>query len=120
MSKRKLAEHEADQIEHEGVDADVWQQEPVEIEVRPSRTSVFAMRMTNEEFRALEQGAAMAHETLSQYVRDAVRLRQRGMPELTQVSWQVGFPSTGAQFGNVATWTENLARILDERRSTGQ
>lgn len=77
MNKRKITDEMAEQIEREADDPDLWRQEPVEIEARPSRTSVLSVRLPTEEFHALLSAARAANESVSQYVRTAISLRQR-------------------------------------------
>jgi len=77
MSKRKLAQEEADQIERSGADSELWRQEPVEIEARPSRTSVLSLRLPTAEFHALVRAARSVNDTLSDHVPKANMLRQR-------------------------------------------
>lgn len=75
-------------------DADEWSEEEEQIEVRPARTTVVSVRLPADEFLALEAAARATGESVSQYVRRAIELRQRGVaPQFSSVSVSFGNPA---------------------------
>lgn len=88
MKKPKSTEELAKHLEQESEDDELWEQEPVAIERRPSRTSVLSLRLPTTEFHALLQAARDSGETVSEYVRKAIVLRrsQQQEPAVTSVS----------------------------------
>lgn len=86
MRKPKSTEELAKQLERESADEDLWTQEPAHIEQRPSRTSVLSLRLPTAEFHALLKAARSAGESVSEYVRKAIAMRQSRQPELTVVN----------------------------------
>jgi hypothetical protein len=60
-------------------DPDEWANEPDQIEVRNTRTSVVSFRVPAEELEALTEAARKAGETLSEYIRSAIQLRVHGI-----------------------------------------
>lgn len=75
MSERDLAK---ELWEHRD-DPDEWEEEAEEIEVKPRRSSVVSFRLESEELDEVERAAASSGETLSEYIRNALRIRRRGM-----------------------------------------
>jgi hypothetical protein len=67
---------------------------------KTAKSTVFGVRMTQEEMAALEQAASTAGESAAQYVRKAVSMREQGRPLVPVVNFSVG-----AQFTQVDTWT---------------
>jgi anthranilate phosphoribosyltransferase len=87
MKKRKITEDVAQQIEQEASeDADLWTQEPTKIEARPARTSVLSLRLPTKEFHALLRAARAAGESVSEYVRTAIAMRQAHEPMTATVN----------------------------------
>jgi hypothetical protein len=77
MSKRKMDEQLARQMEEESAEPELWSQKPAHIEARPARTSVLSLRLPTAEFHALLNAARSANESISTYVRNAIALRRR-------------------------------------------
>lgn len=75
MSERKITDEMAEQIERGVGDPELWNQEPIEIEARPSRTSVLSAPLTTDEFHALLSAARAVNEPVSEYARKAIILR---------------------------------------------
>lgn len=75
MSERDLAK---ELWEHRN-DPDEWGEEAEEIEVKPRGSSVVSFRLESEELDKIERAAAVSGETLSGYIRKALRIRMRGM-----------------------------------------
>lgn len=75
MSERNLAN---ELWEHRN-DPDEWDEEAVEIEVRPRRSSVVSFRLPSEELDEVERAATSSGETVSEFIRNALRIRLRGM-----------------------------------------
>lgn len=72
--ERKLA---SELHEHRD-DAGEWSEEAVDIEVKPSRSTVVSFRLPTEEFYTLHDAAKAANESLSEFVRKAIALRLHG------------------------------------------
>src|SRR5689334_6555157 len=81
MKKPKSTEELAQQLEQESEDDALWEQEPVPVERRPSRTSVLSLRLPTPEFHALLKAARGSGESVSEYVRKAIALRLSYQPE---------------------------------------
>lgn len=56
-------------------DSSAWEDEPTRITVGERKTEVVSFRLPSEELDQLEEAAAAAGESLSQYVRRALRAR---------------------------------------------
>jgi len=81
MKKRKMTEELASQMEQQSSeDAELWTQESTPIEARPTRTSVLSLRLPTAEFHALLRAARSAGESVSEYVRNAIVMRQTLQP----------------------------------------
>jgi len=52
-----------------------WGEEPVRIEVRPSRMELVSFRLPSSELDVLQEAASQSGESLSEFVRAAVSLR---------------------------------------------
>ena len=65
----------ADELERTRDDEGEWSNEPVEIEVRPTRTQVVSFRLPLEELEQLAAAAGLVGETLSEYIRGAIEVR---------------------------------------------
>lgn len=76
MRKPKSTDEVAPQLEHDAADEKLWMQEPVHIEARPTRTSVLSLRLPTDEFHALLRAARSTGESVSEYVRKAIAMRQ--------------------------------------------
>lgn len=59
-------------------DPEEWGEEAVEIEARPTGSTVVSFRLPYKEYEALEEAASERGETLSEFIREAVRLRLKG------------------------------------------
>lgn len=75
MSERDLAK---ELWEHRN-DPDEWEERAEAIEVEPRRSSVVSFRLESEELDEVERAAASSGETLSEYIRKALRIRLHGM-----------------------------------------
>jgi hypothetical protein len=73
-------------------------------EPRRARTSIVALRLAAEEVLTLERAAEQAHESVSDYVRKAIDLRQRGVTVPPTVNLSAG--AIGMQINQWVTWTE--------------
>lgn len=104
MAKKTSADEARELYEHRD-DPDEWEEEAVPMRVRPSRTAVVSFRLPKNELDALERAAADAGESLSDYLRKAVALRQRGGAPafLTVVNKSVG--STYFQTSEQVVWS---------------
>lgn len=77
-----------------------WSEEVEEIEVKPRRSSMVSLRLSAEDFAALEQAMEQTGESLSEYVRKAINLRIHGdalmsMPGILEVTY-------GSPYGDLA------------------
>ena len=61
-------------------DPDEWDEAPAEVSVRPSPGEVVSFRIPGDELDRLQQAAAEAGVTLSQFIRDALRDKIEGKP----------------------------------------
>jgi hypothetical protein len=68
---RELWEHRHDPEE--------WSEEAEEIEARPTGSTVVSFRLPWEEFEELEEAAAAKGESLSEFIRKALRIRLQGI-----------------------------------------
>ncbi len=75
MNPRNANDVLAEELHRHRHDPDEWSEEAVPIEVRPSQMVVVSCRLPTEEFRALEEAAKAANESISEFVREAIRLR---------------------------------------------
>jgi hypothetical protein len=57
-----------------------WEDEAEKIEVRPTRTEVVSFRLPSEELDQVQDIAAKAGESLSEFIRKALALRLYGTP----------------------------------------
>ena len=77
----------ARQVGHPGIDPDVeelhagrddpdeWDEEPAAVRVRPTTTSVVSFRMPRSELDRLQSIAGARGESISDFVRDSIRVR---------------------------------------------
>lgn len=72
----KQQQHIEEDLRQHQHDPSVWSDAPDQAVVLPTQTSVVSVQMPKEEFFALEKAAKDAGESLSDYVRAAVKLRQ--------------------------------------------
>lgn len=87
MKRRKTTDDLANELERQSSeDADMWQQEPTQVEARPTRTSVLSLRLPTREFHALLRAARAAGESVSEYVRKAIAMRQALEPMASTVN----------------------------------
>lgn len=109
MRKPKSTEELAKQLEQESDNDEFWNQQPTEIEARPSRTSVLSLRLPTAEFRALLQAARNAGESVSTYVRKAIAMRLTTQPASAIVNISgsyVGMPRKDeSQINRTTTYT---------------
>lgn len=100
MKKQRDQDEEvARQLERDADDEEMWEQEAVQIERRPSRTSVLSLRMPIAEFHALLRAARQVGESASEYTRKAIAARMATQPPSTIISVQLtyqGAPAGGA------------------------
>ena len=59
-------------------DPEEWSEEAVEIEARPTGSTVVSFRLPYEEYEELEEAASARGESLSEFIREAVRIRLKG------------------------------------------
>jgi len=62
-------------------DPDEWAEEAEPVRARPMGSSVVSFRMPTDEFYALQEVALASSESLSDYIREAVRMRRLGVRE---------------------------------------
>lgn len=60
-------------------DPEEWGEEAVEIEARPTGSTVVSFRLPYEEYEALEEAASAKGGSLSEFIREAVRIRLEGI-----------------------------------------
>lgn len=77
MKRPRSSEELAKQLEQETDDDALWTQEPTPIERRPHKTSILSLRLPTQEFHALLSAARSSGESVSEYVRQAIAMRQR-------------------------------------------
>jgi hypothetical protein len=108
MRKHSKADEQANQLEQQSEDPELWTQEPVQIKARPTRTSVLSLRLPTAEFHALLKAARSAGESVSEYVRKAIILRreheQRSTPTVNVSYTYNGMPAT-VELQQWGTWT---------------
>lgn len=93
MSKHRITDEQANELERQSEeDAELWTQEPVRIEARPSRTSVLSLRLPREEFHALLKAARTSSESVSEYVRKAIILRRENEQAASSVNVSYTYP----------------------------
>jgi ribbon-helix-helix CopG family protein len=71
-------------------DPEEWSEKAIEIEARPTGSTVVSFRLPYEEYEVLEEAASERGETLSEFIRQAVRLRLGGRPKVPVVVVTVG------------------------------
>lgn len=84
----------ARQLECDAEDEAMWEQEPVTIERRPTKTSVLSLRLPTAEFHALLSAARQAGESVSEYVRKAIAARQAAQPPTTFITTTCSNPAS--------------------------
>lgn len=70
-----MSEQGARELHEHRNDPDEWEDQAVEIEVRPAPSAVVSFRIPNEELHRVSEAARAAGESLSEYVREALRVR---------------------------------------------
>jgi hypothetical protein len=60
-------------------DPEEWGEEAVEIEARPTGSTVVSFRLPWEEYETLEDAVSAKGESLSEFIREAVRIRLQGI-----------------------------------------
>lgn len=69
-----MTEELANELDASRGDESLWKREAAEVEVRPSGSQVVSFRMPNDEFDQLMEDAASSGESISEYIRGAIRL----------------------------------------------
>jgi hypothetical protein len=82
--QQQQIEEELRQHQH---DSSVWSDASDQAVVLPTQTSVVTVQMPKEEFFALVKAAKNAGESLSDYIRAAVKLRQGQEANTTELTW---------------------------------
>lgn len=72
---------------------------------RSLRTETYGLRLTPEEMEALEQAAGEAGESVADYLRKAVALRQQGAPAIPALNVSVGIYSLQVDYHGAAWGT---------------
>lgn len=70
-----MAEQAADDLHDHRNDADEWDDQRVEVEVRPAGSEVVSFRLPSDELDRVVEAAQVAGESLSQFVRGALSAR---------------------------------------------
>jgi hypothetical protein len=81
-------------------DPEEWGEEPVEIEARPTGSTIVSFRIPWEEYEELEDAATAKGESLSEFIREALRYRLKG--------------STLAAFVEMTSGGANQFRLLSD------
>jgi hypothetical protein len=71
-------------------DPDEWSEEAEEIETRPSGSAVVSFRIPWEELEKLDEAAAAKGESVSEFIREALRIRLQGIALATFVEMTYG------------------------------
>ena len=80
-----MTDAEAKELHNRRNDPDEWANEPEGVRVRPTTTTeVVSFRLSSEELDQLQAAAQDRNESLSQFIRDSIRMRLQGT-ELTMV-----------------------------------
>ena len=80
----------ADELWEHRNDPDEWSEEAEEIETRPSGSAVVSFRIPWDELEELDDAATERGESLSEFIRKAVRLRLEGITIATIVEMTYG------------------------------
>jgi hypothetical protein len=75
----------ADELWEHRNDPDEWSEEAEEIETRPSGSAVVSFRIPWDELEELDEAATENGESLSEFIRQAVRLRLGGRSKVPVV-----------------------------------
>lgn len=78
MKGNKISKELAGDLYDHRDDPDEWDGEAIEVVQRPARSEVVSLRFPAEEYRALKAAAVAAEESVSDYIRGAVKQRQEG------------------------------------------
>ncbi|GEM_PF-2822772 len=92
MRRPKSSDALMQELQQQSEDAALWEQAPADIEARPSRTSVLSLRLPTAEFHALLHAARNAGESVSEYVRKAIAMRQSSRPMAVSYTLTIGYP----------------------------
>ena len=118
----KTASQEARELHDHRRDEGEWEDEATPIEVRPSRSVVVSVRLPREEMTALETAAAVAGETLSEFIRTAITCRIGGDAPLTAsvVNRSVGYANFNSQTDDwtVSSRPSTIPQIIERRLET--
>jgi hypothetical protein len=79
MDNRENRIDPADELWEQRNDPDEWSEEAEEVETRPSGSAVVSFRIPWDELEELDEAAATKGESLSEFIRQAVRLRLAGI-----------------------------------------
>ncbi len=77
MIKRSRAKFE--ELHAHRHDAGEWEEKPTQVAVRSPQSAVVSFRMPPDEFEALASAAEEIGQTLSEYIREAIQFRIRGL-----------------------------------------
>ena len=80
----------ADELWEHRNDPDEWSEEAEEIETRPSGSAVVSFRIPWDELEELDEAATENGESLSEFIRQAVRLRLGGRSKVPVVAVTFG------------------------------
>jgi hypothetical protein len=93
----------------------VWAENPAQLEVRSPQSAVVSFRMPPDEFEALASAADEIGQTLSEYIREAIQFRIRGVT-VTGAT----FVFAGAIVTSLASaWSETVRPETRVKSATG-
>lgn len=105
---RELYEHRSD--------PDQWEDTPAEVKVRPARNEVVSFRLPSDQLDLIEQLAAEAGQSISEFLRNAVLAYVRGETMTPVLDVQAGgsgrlqltirtrLPGSGHTYSDPADW----------------
>lgn len=100
-----MNEHLADELDAKQGDESQWSQEPVEIQVKPTASQVVSFRMPGDEFDAMVEAAAASGQSISEFARDAIKLR---------LAAQTAFQAIRVT-GKLSDWTRSTYRTSENQ-----
>lgn len=92
MKKPKSSEELTQELQQQSNEAELWEQTPTDIEARPNRTSVLSLRLPTAEFHALLRAARNEGESVSEYVRKGIIMRQSSRPVVVSYIITIAYP----------------------------
>jgi hypothetical protein len=116
MTPKKPRKSLAQELYEHRHDSDEWDEEPVELDVRPAKTAVISCRMPREELDGLEEAAQAARETISEYVRKAVMMRRGGNPPPYGVSVNYAVGNAAIQIVHQSAWGAPVPMNLEVKQ----